>query len=236
MGLRRIGFWVAVLVATGILGTAAVAAGFLDRKRSWVRHVAPLWSRILLWAGGVRVQVDRRPAAPAGSAPVFVSNHQSNLDVPVLSALLPHRVLWLAKKELFSIPVFGQAMRAVGYLPVDRGDRDAARRSIEAAAGQVREGAPVILFPEGTRSPDGRLLPFKPGFVHLALASGAPVVPVVIRGTAELWPKGSPWLGPGEVSVRFLEAVHLTPEDAGDPRAAAERVRRAMAEAGAGSA
>jgi 1-acyl-sn-glycerol-3-phosphate acyltransferase len=234
-GVRALVFVFVLAAVTLGVGAAAIVGGYADRRRRWVRHLASLWSRVVLGTAGVTVEVQGREHLPPGVAPVFVANHQSNLDIPVLSVVLPREVLWLAKRELFSIPVFGQAIRAVGYLPVDRGDAEAARASLGAAAAEVRKGFPVILFPEGTRSRDGRLLPFKLGFQHLAEESGAPVVPVVLRGTAALWPKGSLAARPGRVRVRFLPPVwYPAAADGDERRRRAAALRDAMARALAG--
>lgn len=229
----RAPLFVAVLVSVTLaVGMTAIVGGYTDRRRRWVRHLASLWSRAVLRTAGVTVEVEGREHLPRGEAPVFVANHQSNLDIPVLSLVLPREVLWLAKRELFRIPVFGQAIRAVGYLPVDRGDADAARASLGVAAREVRGGFPVILFPEGTRSGDGRLLPFKLGFLHVAEESGAPVVPVVLRGTSALWPKGRAAARPGRVRVSFLSPLRFAPTDDGDERRRrAAAVREAMTRA-----
>ncbi len=229
--VRSLLFPVVVVLATAVLGPLAAAAGLLDRRRSWSLHLAPLWSRVLLAAAGVRVEVRGADNLNPAGAPLFAANHQSNLDVPVLGAVLPHRVLWLAKRELFRVPVFGQALRGLGYIPVDRGDREGARASIAAAAQRLRGGQPVLIFPEGTRSSDGSLGPFKMGVAHLAAASGAPVVPVVVRGTAALCPRGAWSARAGAVSVSFLAPRRLPPgaDDAerhrwvGDLRGAIER-------------
>ncbi|MBE0618671.1 MAG: 1-acyl-sn-glycerol-3-phosphate acyltransferase [Proteobacteria bacterium] len=228
--VRSLLFPVVLVAVTLAVGVAATVGGYADPRRRWVRHLASLWSRVVLWTAGVSVTVDGGEHLSPGAAPIFVANHQSNLDIPVLSLLLPREVLWLAKRELFAIPVFGQAIRAVGYLPVDRGNADAARASLDVAAQEVRRGFPVILFPEGTRSRDARLLPFKLGFLHLAEQSGAPVVPVVIRGTAALWPKGRVAACAGRVTVPVLPPRRFTPTEDGDERRArAAAVREAMA-------
>ncbi|GAB4249211.1 lysophospholipid acyltransferase family protein [Deferrisoma sp.] len=227
--LRPILFPLVIALLTLVLGSAAVVAGYTDRRRRWCRHLAPLWCRLLLRVAGVEVRVIHPERLPPAGA-VFVANHQSNLDILALGDVLPHNVLWLAKRELFRIPVFGRAMAALGYIPVDRGDSEKARASVDEAARRVREGEPVILFPEGTRSRDGRLLPFKLGFVHLAAASGAPVVPLVLRNTADLCPKGSWTVRPGTVEIEVLEPYRIGRIDTPEARRAeAGRLREAMA-------
>lgn len=233
--LRLLWFVPLLVVVTALCAVAAIVAGYLDPHRRWALHIVPLWSRLLLLAGGVEVRTEGDLAALGKAAAVYVANHQSYLDIMVLSFLLPPRLLWLAKRELFSIPVFGQAMRAVGQIPVDRGDRDAARASIELAAQQVRRGFPVVLFPEGTRSADGTMRPFKVGFVHLAAASGAPVVPLVVRGTGALWPRGAWGTRPGTVTVTVLPPRHPgTGAASEEPRQWAQRLRAEMVAARSG--
>ncbi len=227
--LRSICFVPVLVVATLSCAAAAILAGVLDRRRRWALGIVPFWSRLLLVGGGVQVRLCGETAELRRGPAVFVANHQSYLDIPVLSSLLPQRSLWLAKRELFAIPVFGQGMRAVGQIPVDRGNREVARASIEAAAGEVAGGFSVTIFPEGTRSADGTLRPFKLGFAHLAVASGAPVVPLVLRGTGLLWPKGAWGTRPGAVEVTVLRS--LLPPQSGDAdalRCFAEQVRAAM--------
>lgn len=227
--IRSVFFVPLLMTVTLFCGLAAIVAGLVDRRRTWALGLVPLWSRLLLAVGGVEVRwVGERLGLPEGSV-VFVANHQSYLDIPVLGALLGRRFLWLAKRELFSIPVLGQAMRAVGQIPVDRGDREAARASIAAAADELRKGFSVMLFPEGTRSADGRLRPFKLGFAHLAAAGGRPVVPLVLRGTAALWPKGAWGTRPGTVEVLALPPLPPPrPEDTESVRRFAEQVHAAM--------
>ena len=227
--LRSICFVPVLVLATLPCAAAAIVAGVLDRRRRWALRIVPFWSRLLLAGGGVQVRLSGETAVLHRGPAVFVANHQSHLDIPVLSSLLPYRSLWFAKRELFWIPVFGQGMRAVGQIPVDRGNREAARASIEAAAGEVVRGFSVTIFPEGTRSADGTLRPFKLGFAHLAAASGAPVVPLVLRGTGLLWPKGAWGTRPGTVEVTVLRP--LPPPQGGDEDALrhfAEQVHSVM--------
>ena len=127
---------------------------------------------------------------PAGTY-IFMSNHVSNLDPPVLVPLIPRRTSVLAKKEIWRIPILGKALDLAEIVPVERSNRDAAMQSIRRAGEVMRHGINMTIYPEGTRSPDGRLLPFKKGPFHLAAETGFPIVPVTILGTEEMMPKGS---------------------------------------------
>ena len=161
--------------------------------------------RLGLRAAGIRVRVEGKENIPPGRSCIFLSNHVSNLDPPVLLPSMPGMTSVFLKKELMKIPLLGTAMRMGKYVPVARGhSREDARQSVEAAADALRSGLHITLFPEGTRSPDGKLLPFRKGAFFLAMDTGAPVVPVVIRGTAAMMRKGSLKIYPGQATVRFL--------------------------------
>jgi 1-acyl-sn-glycerol-3-phosphate acyltransferase len=163
--------------------------------------------RLGVETAGVSVRLEGLENLPAQPC-VFVSNHVSNIDAPVLLPALPGMSSVFIKKKLMSIPILGMAMRMGKYIPVSRGhSREEAQRSVEYAAEVLRGGRNIVLFPEGTRSPDGKLLPFKKGGFFLAAETGAPMVPVVIRGTAKIMRKGSFRIYPGEAVVRFLPVV-----------------------------
>ncbi len=134
---------------------------------------------------------------------IFMSNHVSNLDPPILVPLIPRRTSVLVKKELFRVPILGRAMRLASLVPVDRSNRDAAIASLRAAAEVLAKGIPMTIFVEGTRSFDGRLLPFKKGPFYLAMESGVPVVPVTLVGTHYLLPKRRFGIRKGEATVVF---------------------------------
>jgi len=158
-------------------------------------------------ATGVRVRVEGSENLPDQPC-IFVSNHVSNMDAPVLLPMLPGMSSVFIKKKLMSIPILGMAMRMGKYIPVSRGNsREEAQKSVEYAADVLRGGRNIVLFPEGTRSLDGKLLPFKKGGFFLAAETGAPMVPVVIRGTATMMRKGSFKIYPGEAVVEFLPVM-----------------------------
>lgn len=162
--------------------------------------------RLGVRAAGIKVRViglENLPSEPS----ILMSNHVSNLDPPVLLPSIPGQTSVMLKKSLMKIPLLGTAMRLGKYVPVARGhSREDARRSVAAAADALRSGMHITIFPEGTRSPDGRLLPFRKGAFFLALETGAPIVPVVIHGTAEMMPRSTWKITPGTATVQFLPA------------------------------
>jgi 1-acyl-sn-glycerol-3-phosphate acyltransferase len=152
---------------------------------------------------GVRIEVRGLEQLQPDRSYIFMSNHVSNLDPPVLIPSIPGRCSVLVKKEVFRIPILGSAMKLADLVPVDRQNREAAIESVRAAAKVLRRGLLMVIFPEGTRSADGRLLPFKKGPFHLAKEAGVAVVPVTILGTAGCWPKGSWSMRGGKATLIF---------------------------------
>src|SRR6516225_3068334 len=150
---------------------------------------------------GVKVDVRGLEHLEAGRNYIFMSNHVSNLDPPVLIPAIPGRCSVLVKKELFRVPVLGAGLKTVAMVPVDRSDREAAIESVNAAIAVLHQGLHMVIYPEGTRSADGRLLSFKKGPFHLAIESGIPVIPVTMLGTYECWPKGQLKLQPGTATA-----------------------------------
>ncbi|MGI4755659.1 MAG: lysophospholipid acyltransferase family protein [Janthinobacterium lividum] len=187
-------------------------------------------ARTGLRAAGIRVQQSGRENIPTDRACLFIPNHVSNLDPPIIGPLLPGAPSIMLKAELMKIPVLGRAWKLARCVPVERtGGRDAAVRSARLAAEVVNSGLSMLIFAEGTRSPDGRLQAFKAGPFHLAQSTGAPIVPVAISGTESMMRKGSAEVIPGLARVQFLPAI-----DPKDFRTRAElmaAVRSALMEA-----
>jgi 1-acyl-sn-glycerol-3-phosphate acyltransferase len=150
---------------------------------------------------GVKIDIRGREHVRPGQNYIFMSNHVSNLDPPVLIPRIPGRCSVLVKRELFRVPFLGAGLRAVAMVPVDRSNREAAIESVNAAIEVLRRGFHMLIYPEGTRSSDGRLLLFKKGPFHLAFESGVPVIPVTMLGTYECWPKGRLKLQPGTATA-----------------------------------
>jgi 1-acyl-sn-glycerol-3-phosphate acyltransferase len=163
-------------------------------------------TRLGVKAAGVRVRLEGLENIPAQPS-IIMSNHVSNLDPPILLPSVPGMTSVMLKQSLMKIPLLGTAMRMGKYVPVARGhSREDAKRSVAAAADALASGMHITIFPEGTRSPDGRLLPFRKGAFFLAAETGAPIVPVVIQGTARMMPRDTLKITPGEAVVRFLPA------------------------------
>ena len=159
-------------------------------------------------AAGIRVEVTGQEHVPTGVSCIFLSNHVSNLDPPVIFPALPGQSSVLLKKQLMRIPLLGTAMRMGKFVPVDRGSRrEAAKASVAAAAEALKSGLNMLIFAEGTRSKDGRLANFKSGPFYLAMETGAPIVPMVISGTERMMRKHSAAITPGVARIQFLEAI-----------------------------
>lgn len=199
--------FVVFVVATTVLGGPLVVALLLGAPADWSMRVARAWSGWLLAALGAEVRYEGLERLRADAPCVVISNHQSNADIWVLTRALPLSARFVAKRELLRVPIVGQVLRLAEFITIDRRDRSAAIRSLELAGRRIREGRTVVLFAEGTRSPDGRLQPFKKGPFHLALAARVPVVPVAIEGSGRaLAPRGLR-ARRGRIVVRFLEPV-----------------------------
>jgi len=194
--------------------------GFLYRISMW-----GAWTGVKL--AGVKVETSGLEKLDPSLTYIFMSNHTSNLDPPILLPLIPRRTSVMAKKELFSYPILGETMRMGSLVPVDRGNRDAGIAAVKAAADVVRQGINMTIYVEGKRSFDGKLLPFKKGPFYLAAECGVPVVPVTIVGTHDLMPKARFQISPGNVKVIFHDPI--PPAEFGDRDGLMARVRTAIA-------
>jgi 1-acyl-sn-glycerol-3-phosphate acyltransferase len=203
--LRLLFVYVVLGAPVGLVGIAwsALRRDFRTMYR-WGMGIMALGPR----AAGVRVRLEGMENIEASKQYIFLSNHVSNLDPSVLLPFIPGMTSAFLKRELMKIPLLATGLRMGKFIPVARGNsREEAQQSVEAAADALRSGLHITIFPEGTRSPDGRLLPFKKGGFFLAEETGAPIIPVVIRGTARMMPKGTLRITPGEAVVRFLPAI-----------------------------
>lgn len=202
--------WGMVLVPVVVLGIL-LAVPVVGRRRAFF-GIGPLYARGLGWFCRIPLVLtgwERLPeAVREGRQPViFMSNHESQLDPPVLIGILPVPAVYIAKKEVKYLPFVGWAAWVAGVIFIDRGDRDRAIKSIQEAAAEIRGGKNVVIFPEGTRSRTGEMLPFKKGGFALALDAGVPIVPMATVGGREVLPPGSMRLRPGRYVVAVGDLV-----------------------------
>jgi 1-acyl-sn-glycerol-3-phosphate acyltransferase len=206
-GLATIVFLVLGVVNTIIVGAYGTIVGFIPPRGDWTLRGARVWARIVLLGGFVRLRSEGGERVPRGEPVVFMSNHESWLDIPALLATIPVQVRFLAKKSLFAWPFFGWAISSMGFIPVDRENRRTAIKSFEEAASRIRVGRSVLIFPEETRSTTGNLLPFQRGGFLIALKAGIPIVPVGLEGPRRCLPKHSYLVRPGTIAVRFGDPI-----------------------------
>ncbi len=214
-----------------LLGTVIfVPLTWITRDIRAIYWVARTGVRLGLRLSGVKVKLVNREYAFEHPSCVYVSNHVSNLDPPALFMVLP-RVAFVLKQELGRIPLLGYVMGLGGFIYVNRKDRNSRRMAQREAVARLREGISLIIFPEGTRSRDGELLPFRPGPFTIAIEAQAPIVPVTVHGSRRLMPKGQSTVAPGEISLVFHPPVlteGLGPEVRGELM---KRIRQTMEEA-----
>lgn len=168
-----------------------------------------LWSPVLIWAGGAKVVVSGQENVDPHRPTIYVSNHQSTLDIPIHFATVPVNFRYVAKHQLKYVPLIGWYLWLCGHVFINRGRREKAIASLDEAARKIRAGTSVFLYPEGTRS-DGRVLPFKKGPFALALKARVPVVPITIEGSGTVMPKNSWNIKPGPVHVRIGKPIDTT--------------------------
>ena len=227
---------VTAAVMTTVLGSIVLIASALKiphRPGSIYDRAPRIWSRAILWAGGVKITVhgrERIPDAATSASFIFTSNHVSLFDIPSLVSALPQHY-FVAKTELFKIPVFGPGIRAVGTIPIERANQKSAFGSYTVAADRIRSGSSVVVFPEGTRGLSYEIRQFKKGPFVLAIQAGVPIIPCIVHGTIEVLPKKSLMLHPGRVDVHILDPIPTAGLTYDDRAALAERVNARMTEA-----
>ncbi len=218
-----LGFWAALLPVAALIGfpwtllTGNVS--LLYRMAMW-----GAWTGVRL--AGIKVQTVGLDTLDPGRTYIFMSNHASNVDPPILMPLIPRRMSVMVKKELFKVPILARMMRFGSLVPVDRGNRESGISAVRAAADVIHQGINMTIYVEGHRSYDGKLLPFKKGPFYLAEECGVPVVPVTIAGTHQVMPKKRFAIKPGVVTVIFHDPIE--PKDFGDRDHLMSKVRRVI--------
>lgn len=218
------------LVATILGSVASLVLGVIDRTGDLVLKLCRVWSGVVLGVPGVKVEVKMRGHLDPKRPYVFMANHASMVDIWAMFLGVPIPVRFIAKKQLGRIPVFGWAMRAGRFVFIDRQNAVSARRSIQEAAQRIKSGQSVAIFPEGTRTRDGRLGSFKKGGFHLAIDSGVEIVPLAIRGTRAVMPPGTPLIRAGLVQIEIDEPISTAGLGPGDRQQLLERVYARIAD------
>jgi len=217
-------------VAATIIGSvSALVCGAIDRTGDLVLVLARLWSRVILGVPGVKLDVKMHAPLEPGRPYVFMPNHASMVDIWAVFVAIPVTFRFIAKKQLAQIPLFGWAMAAGRFIFIDRQNAAKARRTMDEASRRIRSGQSVVIFPEGTRTRDGRLLPFKKGGFHLAIDAGVDIVPVAIRGSREVMPRGAALIRAGTVQVEVGEPIPTAGLKTADRDALIAKVRGRVA-------
>ena len=226
--VRTIFVWSCIVLATLALGFLAFVTYPFDRRGRVVHWYARLWGRVALLSNQVSVRVEGMDHLKGEGPYIFMSTHQGYYDVFALLAHLPFQFKWLVKKELFSVPFLGWTMAAAGYINIDR---EGTRKTVEAlneAAKKIREGMSIVIFPEGSRSPNGSIQPFKKGGFTLAIKSKVPIVPIAITGSRKIMPKDRLTVTSGEIRIRIGYPIETKDYSLKDRKPLMEKVKETI--------
>ena len=199
-------FWTVIL--TGFFAVIIILTSLVTTGGETPHNVAKIWAKYILAVSNIKVKVKGLSNLKHAGSYIYMPNHVSNFDIPVLQAYLPVQFKWLAKAELFKIPIFGYAMKRAGHISIDRFDRKSAIQSLNNASEIIRNGTSVIIFPEGTRSQNQNIQSFKKGGFVLAIDSGVPIIPVIIHGTWSIMQKKQILVRPGNVVLEIKKPIN----------------------------
>ena len=225
--LRAVFVTLVIIAYVLILGPPVLIYSAISGNTDPIYKVGIWGARMALWLAGVRLEVHGLQHIPLHQPVVFMANHQSNCDPPALLVVLPP-VLVMVKKEFFRVPIIGRGMVARGFIRVDRRNREQALQAVEKGVEALMAGKSFVVYPEGTRSPDGRLQSFKKGVFVMALKAGAPIIPISVSGSNKIMPKGKFVMRPGVVRITIHEAVPTEGYTIEDREIIIERVRQAI--------
>lgn len=219
-----------LVVSTAIFSAVTIVVSLFTRTGEMPHLVARTWARSVLWVSRIQITIEGMENIDPPRSYIYMANHASQFDIHVLLGYLRVQFRWLAKAELFKIPLFGYAMRRAGYISIDRSNRRSAFLSLKSAGETIRNGTSVVIFPEGTRNREETIAPFKLGGFVLAVDAGVPIVPVVIHGTRKIMPKNRLRITPGCVRLEIKEPIPTAGYTRKTKNDLLERVRRAMSE------
>lgn len=225
IGLRSIVTWSVGVVITVICAGLVIAVALINDTSPWIERIIRFWSRVWLVTSGTRLEIEGVEHVDPESSYVVTANHLSTLDIMVCFLAVELPIRYLAKKELFRVPILAQGMRAVGIIEVDRSARSAVHAQVNRQAqALIEKSRSLIIYPEGTRPRDGIMRPFKKGAFTMAIASQLPVLPLSIHGTYEAMPPGTPWVRGGPVTVVIDPPIPTAGLEHGDTGALRDQV------------
>src|ERR1035438_10039428 len=213
---------------TAVCGTISLIGSLFDAQGRWQHACTRVWAWLILNTSGIRVRVEGLELVNPHSTAIYCVNHQSAMDIPVLYASLPVQFRFVAKRSLFNLPFMGWHMRRSGHIPVDRDRPRDAIKSLKRVAHEIREGKSVVLFPEGHRSRNGQLLPFKAGSFYIAILAGVPIVPVTVNGTPYVLKADTYHVRSGQTEVIIHPAIPTQGLTLHDVDALSEKVKDAI--------
>jgi 1-acyl-sn-glycerol-3-phosphate acyltransferase len=222
-------FFIAFLgVNTAILASSIIVVSIFDPSGNIGHYIGKFWSRLNLFLSGASIELRGLEHIEKGSSYVVMSNHQSHYDVWALIGYLPLQLRWVMKKELRKIPFFGLCCERMGHIYVDRSDSEKSREELQVIRDKFAAGSSVVFFPEGSRSDDGNLKPFKKGGFVMALQGQVPILPVTIQGSRFVLPKGSKKIMPGTITIYIHPPVSTSGYAYETKEALMDIVRRAI--------
>jgi len=200
--LRTIWAVIVTIVVTIPLATTVLIIAMLSSASPWIDPVIRLWARLILWGAGIEIRGEGIEKIDRGKRYILIANHHSYFDIPCIFAAIPQPIRFMAKKSLFSIPIFGWAIGRAGFIPIDRKNRRTAVKSFDLAVERIRKGNTIVIFPEEGRSRELAMRPFQRGAFLLAIRSELPILPLAIDGTWEVFRVGAKRITPGVVTIR----------------------------------
>ncbi len=228
--IRTVLAWIIGTLGMLIIGWTTQLVGLFDPTQDKAHNCSCSWSKLIIWLTGVKVVVNGLEHLDRNNPQVLVANHQGSFDIWALSSQLPIQFRWVVKKELFKIPALGGAMRAAGDISLDRSNPRQAMKDIKLGLERLKQGRSLIVFPEGTRTRDGKVGEFKAGALLLAFQSRVPIVPVSIKGSFDIMPKNSIWLHPQTIWITIHPPVSVKSLSRQDKKAIPERLRQIIAD------
>jgi len=206
--LRTLFAILTVIIMTFIVSSLIIIFGIFGPYSKIIYYLAKTWTNSILFSAGVKLKIEGLENIDKSKSYIFIGNHQSHFDVLSVFSAIPLTVRFMAKKELYKIPVFGWALYASGTIRIDRSNRERAIDSVNNALDRIKKGVSVVVFPEGTRSEDGKIREFKKGGFVLAIKGGVPIVPISVSGSRFILKKNSMQINPGEIKIVISEPIN----------------------------